>query len=342
MAARSMSGQGLAELFSWVVWHGSSTQEKVELQQELLRLAKQVAALLVREDRGFPAWCKAAASVLGFQAGLPAGCVDKVQEVTAQQLFWLLFVIAANNRPPMSAACRSSSSSSRPLPAQIQDCFLDTVASLAGQCKPTAGSRTSSSIGSSNIAFCLLPECLRLCMLKLLAGRCTEWGGQSSSHRERSSQHGKLHGLLFDEVALELTDMQHPAARCHGWCCIAARLAAALRIGLVSSKQSWWMSRHSSSSSSSTGVRQPGCNQLVFSRAASTEVRASRAGVAVVAAMAAAAAPSHTADGVTATPAAQPVQLTAAAAAAAAAANGEQQQRLRSSESMRQRPGADE
>jgi hypothetical protein len=199
MAARSMSGQGMQQMYCWVVWHGSSRQEKVEMQQELLRLAKQIAALLLREDRGFPAWCKAAASVLGFQAGLPASYVDErlayqVQEVTAQQLFWLLFVIAANNRPAAAAAHRIGSSSRPPLPMQIQDCFLDTVASLAG----------GGSGSSNNTAFCLLPERLRLCVLKLLAKAGARSGSSSIGQHGRSGLHSRFHGLQFDEAASEL------------------------------------------------------------------------------------------------------------------------------------------
>jgi hypothetical protein len=198
MVAGSMSGQGLAALYSWVVWHDSSRHEKVEMQQELLRLSKQVAALLVHEEKGFPAWCKEAASVLGFQAGLPATYVSQtlayeVQEATAQQLFWLLFAIAANNRPPLS----SSSSGRPPLSVQIRDCFLDTLASLAGHSKPVSG--------SSNTAFCLLPDRLKLCVLKLLARAGARSGaGSSSGQHSRSSQYSRAHGLQFEEVAAEL------------------------------------------------------------------------------------------------------------------------------------------
>jgi hypothetical protein len=203
----------MGELFSWVIWHGSTKQEKVEMQQELLRLAKQLAALLLREERGFPAWCKAAASVLGFQAGLPADYVDSsfaytVQEATAQQLFWLLFVIVANNRPSTAAMHGSGGSGRPPLPVQIQDCFLDTLASLASPSRPPAGSRSSSSSsgggggGSNNTAFCLLPERLRLCILKLLAKAGAR--SSSSSQHSRSGQNSRFHGLQFDEVAAEL------------------------------------------------------------------------------------------------------------------------------------------
>jgi hypothetical protein len=127
MAANSMGGEGMGQLYSWVTQHGSLPLEKREMQWEMLKLAKQLARLLTHAEAGLPQWCRAAAELLHFQAaaevtaaggrgggGAPGpgaaaageelAILDvQLQQGTAQHLFWLLLVMAVNNRPPANA-----------------------------------------------------------------------------------------------------------------------------------------------------------------------------------------------------------------------------------------------
>jgi len=196
MAAASMGGQGMAELFSWVVQHGSSSHEKHNIHLELLRLIRTLSGLLLRPQEGFSAWCQAAADVISFhgnagssggvQAGSgPGSMATALQTTAAQQIFWLLLVIAANNRPSLTQLQAAASTSGQfppprlPVPVQIQQHFLQTLAKLAEM--------QGSAIG-------LLPQRVQLTIQKLLAKAAVSTGAQRSA----------VHGLQFDAVAAEL------------------------------------------------------------------------------------------------------------------------------------------
>lgn len=200
VAAPSMGGQALAQLYSWVVMHGCTSAEETEMQKEFLRLSRFLGALLTRREDGFPAWCAAAADVMLFHSTQSSSSADNlsraVQEATAQRIFWQMLTIAANNRPTAmqqqtAAGVRRGHlpRSKLPLPVQIQQVFLDTLARLST---------------SAETAGCLLPQRLQVTIQKLLA----KADASSSEAKKAGSK------LRFDAVAAELLSAAASPACC--------------------------------------------------------------------------------------------------------------------------------
>lgn len=87
LALRFLSSEGNSQLLSWIVVHGTTPHEKRQMQQELVRLGKRLAALLTSSDAGLPGWCKEAARLMDFAAAAdngsntscrPTSCQDSV------------------------------------------------------------------------------------------------------------------------------------------------------------------------------------------------------------------------------------------------------------------------
>lgn len=182
MAARCMSSPSARGLFAWTAYHGSTAEEREQVEGELLALGEQLAQLLLTSVADLEGWCTDAEQLLESQPAAGQGKAaakqrraaatlrqQQLQQAAATQLLWLLFVIAANNRPGAGSDAAAAADGAA---APLQRVLLDTLVSIRGA--PGSGRAT---------ALHLLPGRLRDCISTLLRS----WGA-----------------LQFDAVAQQL------------------------------------------------------------------------------------------------------------------------------------------